>query len=132
RYEEEIQRRAAPTVAHQVGVFISLVRPKIPRNWLANVLYSSPYANHQELLGRLPPEVCSAAEAYLATRQQLLQLSASGAMAIASTAAIDATPSGDSTDAIDATATVESPQASDDAAETYEADEHAVEAPAER
>lgn len=78
RYSEEIQRRSLPSVAHQFTAWISFSEPKIPNDWLARLLYSAPYSDHEPLLRQLPPEVRTAADAYLAARWRLSQLNAWG------------------------------------------------------
>jgi hypothetical protein len=78
RYEDDIARRSYSSVAHQFGALISLSERKIPSDWLARVMYSSPAADHDPLLHQLPSEVRSATDSYLAARWRLSQMNAWG------------------------------------------------------
>ncbi|MBW3595848.1 MAG: hypothetical protein KY475_01080 [Planctomycetes bacterium] len=67
------QRRTLSSVA-QFAAWIT-PEPKAPVDWLARLMYRAPAVDHEPLLSQLPPEARTAAEAYLAARWSLAEMS---------------------------------------------------------
>jgi hypothetical protein len=71
-----IQKRAYPTVAHRLGVMLSLTEAKIPADWLHKVVEHPEEVQPHNLL-RLPDPVRRAASEYVEASRQLHQWSGS-------------------------------------------------------
>jgi hypothetical protein len=69
-----ISDRALPTVFHKVGAALDVVEPKIPRDYLAQILFASDPAYFDAATSRLPVDLRVAALDYWDQRKELLAL----------------------------------------------------------
>lgn len=71
---KEIEKRAYPSVAYKVGAFFSAVDPKIPQDWVHQVILS-PSANRiGDYENCLPTDVRKVAQAYVAAKARIYNL----------------------------------------------------------
>ena len=71
---EDLHRHNYPTLLHEIGGFLDVVKPKIADTWLQQLLDHPQLAAREKTYRQLPPKLRAAAEVYLAAHQQLDQL----------------------------------------------------------
>ncbi len=69
-----IERQSYPTVAHKFGALLTVVDPKIPENWLDEILQAPAAASPAPYLDRLPSPVKTATDEYLLAKRNLASL----------------------------------------------------------
>jgi hypothetical protein len=69
-----IERQAYPTAAHRFGRILPVVEPKIPDNWLERVVFAAATRELDDYAQRLPEDVLSAAQEYVAAKRALHEL----------------------------------------------------------
>jgi hypothetical protein len=74
RQRGEIAKRSYPTLAHRVGALLEVVDPRIPDQWLEQLIYGPVGTKAGELARRLPQQVREAVDEYLDAKQQLRRL----------------------------------------------------------
>ena len=72
--QKQIEERAYPTIFHKVGAAIDIVDPRIPENYLAQILYGIEADFFNEKTNRLPVDLRVAALDYWDQRKRLLSL----------------------------------------------------------
>lgn len=77
QYRKEISRRSSPSPLHKLGVALDVVEPEIPRDWLAEVLFSRTTIYPSGALAKLPVNVRVAILDYL-EHQEVMELLATG------------------------------------------------------
>ncbi len=75
-YDRAIRERSFPTVFHKLGAAMEVLPPKIPSNWMAQVLVANVDPYHDEAISQLPVDVRVAILEYQDARDQLLKLAA--------------------------------------------------------
>lgn len=71
---EDLHRYNYPTVLHEIGGMLDVVKPKVADAWLEQLLRHPQLAAREESHRQLPPKLRAAAEEYLAAQQRLDQL----------------------------------------------------------
>ena len=71
---EDLHRHNYPTLLHEIGGFLDVVKPKIADTWLQQLLDHPQLAAREKTYRQLPPKLRAAAEVYLAAHQRLDQL----------------------------------------------------------
>ncbi len=71
RRQQEIQRRATPTVIHRVGALLDMYDPPIPDAWLDRLVYGPTPIQEYEFLRYLPDEVRRRAEEYAQVKRRM-------------------------------------------------------------
>jgi len=73
-----IERQAYPTAASRFGKFISAVEPRIPADWIDQVITAPASADLEQYLHRLPDDVLAAAEEFMDAKRQMATLTTEG------------------------------------------------------
>ena len=83
-YDSEIRTRRYANAAHEVGASLSLARPRIPSNWLKQVVYGGASVRELRFSRYLPQPVQDAVTDYLSWKNQLRQHNGSATRHLAS------------------------------------------------
>jgi hypothetical protein len=74
-YSNQIHKQSYPSLAHRVGALVTVVSPRIPPDWLQDVIELEPDASFRDYMDRLPDPVRTAAENFQSAKQELASLS---------------------------------------------------------
>ncbi|RMF39030.1 MAG: hypothetical protein D6753_14745 [Planctomycetota bacterium] len=76
--QKKIEQQALPTVFHRIGAALDVVRPRIPSDFIAQVLFGPPSQYLEGSLHRLPVEVRVAVLDFWDARSTMIELATSG------------------------------------------------------
>ena len=68
---EDIHRHNYPTLLHEFGGFLDIIKPKVAETWLEQLLHDPQLAAKEKTYRQLPGNLRAAAKAFLAAHQQL-------------------------------------------------------------
>ena len=74
RYDQVIRQRSYPSVFHRIGAVLDVVDPKIPSDWLTNVMFASVDPYHDPQITKMPVDVRVAILDYQEARGQFLAI----------------------------------------------------------
>ena len=75
RNRREIERRAVPTVLHQVGAMLDVYQPLIPDAWLDRLIHGPTRLDEHDFVDHLPGEVRRLAEQHAYAKERLYEFS---------------------------------------------------------
>lgn len=73
-HRREIERQFYPTLAHKVGLFLDVIGPPVPEDWIAQLVFGPSTEQADSIARHMPEPVRSAANDYAVARRQLSQL----------------------------------------------------------
>jgi len=73
--QQEIERQSMRSIVHRLGAMLDLYKPRIPKSWLARVIYGPTAVVRDDFTRRLPDDVEQCVLDYIRAKQRVYQLS---------------------------------------------------------